>query len=146
MDLGNTNPIITLNVWHAKFDGQVSRRYAIPIILSQTSILQSDLSHPRLKPLNPGLLLGQSSIVSNSNNGRWYCDNGWWNGLIMICQMEWNTMSSFRLESLCCLRCMRNYLIIDHVDWMRIMARTLYLIQASNHLGHELLNRSKYGS
>ena len=143
MDLRTTNPTIALNVWHAKLGGQASRRYDIPIIPSQTCILQSNLSHPGLKPLNPSLLLGQSSIISSSNNGRWHHDSRWWNGLIMIYQMEWNTMWSPRWKNMCYLRCMRNRLTCDHANWIRILARNLYLIEASTDFFHELLNRSK---
>ena len=135
-----------LNVRLKKLGGQASHQYVISIIPSQTFILQPDLSHPGLKPLNPSLLLDQSSIISSSNKGRWHYDSGWWNDLIMICQMEWNTKRSPMWKSLCCLRCMRNCLISDHANWMRILVRTLYLIQASINSCHKLLNRSNSGS
>ena len=57
MDLWTTNSTVVIDVLHAKLGGQASRQYVISVILGQTSILQFDLSHPGLKPLNLGLLL-----------------------------------------------------------------------------------------
>ena len=71
MDLGTTNPTVVLNMWHTKLGGQANRRYAISVILIQTSVLQSDLSNLGLKPLNPSLLLTNlvSSVVVTMGGG-----------------------------------------------------------------------------